>query len=292
MKKTAITIFSLLLPILVAAAEPGTEAMPFIRLPFSPVSMGAGAFSNSTVAAVPLGDDALACGAGWMSYMPEISRSDYISGGAAGKIGSLGLSLNFTRGAGQKVYGLDYRPSDILVNAGVGYAFLPNLSAGVNFSYAIQNFTEDYSSKAWAADIFLAGKFDRLAFTAGVSSIGSPIASEENGNFSLPSSASADISYLLPLAENHSLKAGAGLDYYFSGAAAGGLGLEYNYDKLVFVRAGYHFGGDSIIPSFASAGLGARLGNFELDAAYIFASDILKNSFSLGLVFHLREAQR
>ena len=59
--------------------------------------------------------------------------------------------------------------------------------------------------------------------------------------------------------------------------------MEYGYDGLVFARAGYHYGGDSLVPTFASAGLGLKIGEFTLDAAYLFASDILGGTFSVGV---------
>ena len=69
----------------------------------------------------------------------------------------------------------------------------------------------------------------------------------------------------------------------FSGAFAAGIGAEYSFDKLIFARVGYHYGGESVVPSFASAGFGFHNGMFCLDAAYLFGSDVLNNSFSVSV---------
>ena len=61
------------------------------------------------------------------------------------------------------------------------------------------------------------------------------------------------------------------------------MGVEYGFAEVAYARAGYHYGGETILPSFASAGLGLCLGHLELDAAYVFASDVLGNSFSLKI---------
>lgn len=289
---------ALLLAIPSGATEPGSEALPFLRLHQNPASLAAGAASAGTAALLPFGGDRLCAGASYLSYMPSVSRTDYISGGISSRFGSFGdagkeeisrfgATLNFTRGAGREVYGTDYKPSDLLLNAGFGWAMTRQLSIGLNLSYASQSLTEDYSVKAVAADIFLAGKFGGFSFAAGASSLGGGVGSEETGDFSLPASAEAFFAYDFPLAGKHGLRASLDADYYFSGAFSAALGAEYAFGDIAFARAGYRYGGDSIIPSFASAGLGFRFKGFELDAAYLFASETLGGSFALGLVFHL-----
>ena len=56
-------------------------------------------------------------------------------------------------------------------------------------------------------------------------------------------------------------------------------------DYTVSVRAGYRYGGDSVIPSFASVGAGVKLFGVHLDAAYLIASgdSPLKNTFCIGI---------
>ena len=280
-----------------SAAEPGSEALPFLRLHQNPASLAAGAASAGTAALLPFGGDRLCAGASYLSYMPSVSRTDYISGGISSRFGSFGdagdelsrfgATLNFTRGAGREVYGTDYKPSDLLLNAGFGWAMTRQLSIGLNLSYASQSLTEDYSLKAVAADLFLAGKFGGFSFAAGASSLGGGVGSEETGDFSLPASAEAFFAYDFPLAGKHGLRASLDADYYFSGAFSAAIGAEYAFGDIAFARAGYRYGGDSIIPSFASAGLGFRFKGFELDATYLFASETLGGSFALGLVFHL-----
>jgi hypothetical protein len=69
---------------------------------------------------------------------------------------------------------------------------------------------------------------------------------------------------------------------FFSGGISAGLGVEYAWNGQLFARAGYHYGGDGPVPSFASAGLGIRLADFSLNGAYIFGSDVLANTFALS----------
>ena len=74
-------------------------------------------------------------------------------------------------------------------------------------------------------------------------------------------------------------------DCYFSGAFSAAAGASYTYNGMVSVRAGYRYGGDSVIPSFASVGAGVKLFGVHLDAAYLIASgdSPLKNTFCIGI---------
>ena len=156
--------------------------------------------------------------------------------------------------------------SDVKLAGGVAYeSYMPGLSP-----------TNYISAGA-------AGKFSGFEFAAGASALGGKVQSESTGDFSLPAAITIGGGYTAKFAEVHAITARIKADRYFSGPIAAGFGFEYGYDGLAFARAGYHYGGDSIVPSFASAGLGLKIGEFTLDAAYLFASDILGGTFSVGV---------
>jgi hypothetical protein len=54
---------------------------------------------------------------------------------------------------------------------------------------------------------------------------------------------------------------------------------------MISVKAGYKYGGKSIIPSYASVGAGFRFAGVTLDFAYLMggASSPMKNTLSIGL---------
>ena len=65
-------------------------------------------------------------------------------------------------------------------------------------------------------------------------------------------------SYNLDLAENQGLLIGADLGYILPQeykAFTAAIGAEYNFNKMVFARTGYHFS-SAVAPRFASFGLG------------------------------------
>lgn len=259
--------------------DPVSDAMPFMQLEFSPVSLSMGGTQLATSALVPLSDKTLRAGVSYLNYMPELDGTQYVGLGVAGRLNRLGLSLGFARGKGAEISGEKYSPAEILLNAGAGYAFTENLSAGVNLKYGREQILPDYSHGAVAADIFLAGRFGGFDFAGGVSSVGQKVKSESTGDFKLP--AAANLSFGYTVGEEHILNFRARGDYYFSGALAAGIGFEYSYAGVVALRAGYHYGADSIIPDYMSLGAGLHFGEFCLDAAYLLGGDVLKNTLAV-----------
>ena len=276
---------AILLPVAAFAVEPGTEAMPFIRLDFSPASIAVGGSCPKTASVIPFSQNQLAAGASYLSFMPELSPVKYISGGASAKYESYGFSLDFTRGTGEKIYGTDDIPTDIVVKGGIGYAIDENYSIGMNLGYAVQSITADYKSSSYVADFFTAARFGSLVGWMGLSTLGSSIGSEESGEFPLPSSLSLGSSFAIFDSAKHNLEIKVSTDYYFSGTFSLSAGAEYGFARHAFLRGGYRYGGDSVLPSFASAGFGLRFFGVELGAAYLFASDILDKTLAVGLVF-------
>ena len=278
---------SCLIPAVALAQGPVSDALPFTQLDYNPVSIGMGGTIVSSAAVLPLKEVNLAGGLSYQNYMPQISATQYIGGGAAGCLQNFGYSLSFVHGTGETIY-IDggsvgsYVPKEMLVNAGLSYSFLGHFAAGVNVKYAQEQPMYNYSNSALAADVFVAGIFNGLDFAAGISSVGQKVKSQSTGEYSLPSALVAGLGYSLELIEDHVITARARVDSFFSGALAAGAGVEYCWSGMVCARAGYHYGGDSIIPTYASAGLGLRYNMLTLDAAYLFASDVLGGSFALS----------
>ena len=72
-------------------------------------------------------------------------------------------------------------------------------------------------------------------------------------------------------------------DYFFKGGLAASFGATYAFDDMVFVRAGYRYGGQTVVPSFASIGAGVKFIGIKLDLAYLIASEALGNTLALSL---------
>jgi opacity protein-like surface antigen len=101
--------------------------------------------------------------------------------------------------------------------------------------------------------------------------------------FALPASAAVGVGYEASFAEKHAVEALLDADYYFGGSFAAAAGAAYTYNDMVTVRAGYRYGGQSPVPSFASVGVGVKFIGLKLDLAYLIGSAPAANTLALSL---------
>ena len=285
MKRILLTCAAVLSGLALRAGNPVSEALPFTQINFSPASLAMASSKVASVATVPFGSYNGAAGFGFLNFMPEIDGTFYSFIGGTLHQNNVGASLAIVRGTGSKIDGENFTPSEIMVNAGFAWRFIPMLSAGVNVKYAKEEILNGYSYGAVAADLYLAGEYEDFDFAAGISDLGKKVGSEATGSFSLPAAVSLAGGWDHSFAEKHGMRLQAKADYFFSGAIAAAAGAEYSYDSTGFARLGYRYGGDSFMPSFASAGLGARFEGFAIDLNYIFASKTLGGSIGLSVSY-------
>ena len=265
------------------AGNPASEALPFMQIDYTPRSIAMGNSNLGCSSAVALADFKFKGGIGYDNYMPELSGTRYMIGGIAAKRNSFGFSASFQRGTGDKISGENYSPSEILLNLGAGVAMTENFGIGVNVKYAHEQLLSDYSNKAVAFDLTASWRYKTSMISGGITCIGESVKSSTKEAYPLPTALDLAGNHTFVFTEDHSVQLAAKADYYLSGAFAAGAGVEYSYAGMVFARAGYHYGGESLVPSFASAGLGLHLGEFFVDASYVFASDVLNNSFAISV---------
>jgi len=281
------------------AVEPGYEALPFLRITRDPSAITGGAaqasassgaysvFSNPVLPAFveSKGDVALS----YTRWKP--SASNNIDFGGSFKFGEkFGISAGFSYSMGQKydVYNKlgnvsgTFTPSDMIAGLGLHMKFTDFLAAGANVKYASSSLAKSYTYGAVAADLFVAGMFNDFIVTAGVSDIGTKVASSETGDYSLPTALSLGLGYGADFGPVNA-KAQLAADYYFSGALTAGIGTAFSYNDLVTLRLGYNYGGKSVIPSYASIGLGAKFAGISIDAAMLLASEALGGTMMFGV---------
>ncbi len=283
----------------------GAQALPYTASDADPVILakgGAGlaetgsvshaAFTNA--AAIPFSDSSLDVTAGYMMWQPSSVKSNVISVGAAynlnDKLGLAaglyyGMNPEFTTANAGGLAGGTFKPTDLHAAVGVSYRFLDFMSVGVNLGYAASSLMEDVTYATVAADAFLMAKFSDFKVVAGVTNMLGSIESAGGTKFNLPSSLAVGAGYEKKFAEKHAVDANVDFDYFFAGSFAAALGAGYTFNDLVSVRAGYRYGGESPIPSYASVGLGVKFVGVKLDFAYLVgASDSpMRNTLAVGL---------
>jgi hypothetical protein len=281
----------------------GAQALPYTAVETDAASLGkAGAnltetgsiaySSFSNAAAIPFSDAKFDVAAGYTLWQPSAVKTNMLNVGAAYNANNkFGVAVGFMYGM-NPAYDVtnesggvkdQFKPSDMHVNVGLAYRFLPYLSLGANIGYASSSLAEEYSYGALAADVFLMTKISGVKATLGVSNLGTSVKSVSGAKFSLPASVALGVGYEATFAQKHGLDVALDADYFLKGGFAAALGAEYSYDDLAFVRAGYRYGGKSVMPSYASVGVGAKFIGIKVDLAYLIASGPMKNTLALGV---------
>lgn len=299
MKYILYTIFSLFIFSLDAYAfgvadeiPENPTALPFTAVVTDPVSMAKGgtsltqtssmsyaAFGNP--ASVPFSTLKADFSAGYSLWEPSGARSDIMTVAGAGCIREkVGIAAGFSYGLNRPYDVYDesgnpdgtFRPSDMRLVVGLSWRFVKFLSLGVNFGYARSTLAEGASYGAFTSDIFLMSSFSGVRLTAGVSRIGTKVKSSYGSTrYSLPGAACLGIGYGKVFGQKHGLDICADANVYFTKDFSVCAGAEYSFDEKIFVRAGYRYGGKTVIPSYASVGLGGRFAGVRIDLAYLAA---------------------
>ena len=281
----------------------GAQALPYTAAETDAVSLGkAGAnltetnsvanaaFSNA--ATIPFSEDKFDVSAGYTMWQPSAVNTTMINVGAAYNMNNkFGVALGMMYGM-NPAYDVvsstgaakgQYKPSDMHLNLGLAYRFLPILSVGANVGYASSSLATDYSYGAVTADVFLMTEISGFKATVGVANLGTAVTSADKKKYALPASAALGLGYELDFAEKHNVNVALDADYYFNGGLAAAVGAEYTFGGLATVRAGYRYGGNTPVPSYASVGAGAKFMGIKLDLAYLIGSGAAKNTLAIGV---------
>lgn len=264
------------------------------------VSRAEGGFTmDQNVAAMSLKDNILDASVGFGLWQPAYAGDKLVSAGLRCKVYkglSLGLSFRdrlqnpyeITTSTGSASKDGSFTPKEYNLALGASYAFLPGLSAGVSLRCLRSALAPEIASTTFGVDLAFAFSrtFGRHDIGAGLSvnNLGTKLKYGEN-KYSLPSMVKLGASYYYILDEKSShVGLTAEFDALFKGGFMAGVGAEYAFRNMLFVRAGYHYGDRAkAVPQYASAGLGVRFYGVSLNASYIFASEVLGNSFGISL---------
>lgn len=177
-----------------------------------------------------------------------------------------------------------FYPSDMLLSLGGAFKITQAFSMGATVRMVSSSLAKDAKYTGFNAD--LAATFSNNKLQAGVklANLGPKVSYGEESSYPQPMLLSAGISYTIIKGFN----ANAQADFLFSGAFAAGIGAEYGWKDMLFVRAGYHLGtGKKGIGSYGSLGLGFHIVGISIDAAYIAFSETLRNTLMFTLSYSL-----
>lgn len=290
MKKILIVVCAaLLVGVSAKGQDAASVAMDFSAVQRSPKALGMGgtdafdAVSSRLVSGKKL--FAEAGFASWKASSPSTDLNfDFFS--AIG--GKVGISAFFSSDKGETyedftslgISAGEFTPKDLRIGLGLAYNLGP-VAIGVTGRYLSRSLAEDAKYGAFSADVLASAKLldDALSLSGGVTGLGGKVKSQSGDAYPLPTALMASADYRL----DFGLDFAAQLDYFFSGGGLrAGLGAQYSFKDIAFARLGYSYGGKTFLPSYVSAGLGARVAGIGLDAAMLFGGDV-PGTFMIGL---------
>lgn len=256
-------------------------------------------FNNTAATALASNERTMDVGVSYGMWQPGYSANHMISAAGYGKItrfmtiaagvryfthGSYDITDEFGAATGT------FAPKDIMAGIGLGFKILPILSLSANVNYIMSQIAPSAAGNAVSADFgaIVDLKFLRVGVTA--SNIGSKIKYAETP-YSLPANAKLGVGTTRYFGRNDkshvSVNVQAGMLFVDSDFFAE-AGVEYCYNDLFRISAGYHYGKETsaAIPSYVTAGLGIKLFGVYVNAAYLTGlkgSSPLNNTFQIGL---------
>lgn len=247
---------------------------------------------ETNTAAMALGESKVQAGVSYGIWQPSYSKDNVIGAGATAKFGSkFAVGLSFKK-FGMPSYetinsdgqiGDTFTPGELSAGIGAAYSITDWLSVGVTGKMTNSKLAENASTNVFGADAALYFKKDALSAGLSVNNIGGKV-NYGGADYDQPMLARIGAAYRLGNQEASAVTPSIEADVLFKGGFMAGVGVEYSFKDMLFVRGGFHYGDkEKAIPTYASLGLGVKFFGVTLDVAYLTASDVLGNSLSFGL---------
>lgn len=248
-------------------------AMEFAARPTDPVTFALGGTSAFHSAAARVQEemkmDATVIATPWQT---KASKEFDLGADIFFKAGKhFGAGVNFGMGLGEKynpgIAGKNsFQPMDMAVGASVAYGIIPAVGIGASVRYLYSKTTPQHHFGTVGADILLSGGVKGFRYAAGVTNIGGKVKAADGTKYAIPAAGTVAVGYDHAFSK-HGIGASFQGDYFFKGGFRCGVGAQYNYNEMVYVRAGYSYGGKTVLPSYASLGAGFHFKGFHLDVA-------------------------
>ena len=248
---------------------------------------------TNNASAMVYAEDNMYASVSYMAWQPEILNNNMMGLSGFYRMGKLAVGISgkyYTHTPYDITDNLGfvsemYTPVELSAEVAAAYKLFLGLSVGANIRYTLSSMIKDGDASAISADISVSYKLKGLMASVAVTNIGSKI-DYGYGPYDLPAMAKAGVGYKYGINEKNTLLVSAEADYLiYKGGIMAGVGAEYNYNKMISARVGYHYGDDNAIPSYASAGIGINIFGLSVNGAYImgFGDSPVNGSYILSL---------
>lgn len=303
MRKSCLVI---LMPLLFALPDAYGQSVSFLNSPADArlaalgntgyVLLSPFAVQHNSAAITLEGKPSLGIGATFLKWQPKASDATLFNAAGYKAFNKWGITAGVRSNKFNEIIKTDdhgtprgsFVPSELDLSLGLAFRVNTRISLGMSLRHLSSKLDDDAATSAIASDLSFLYHRDDLRLGLGVSNIGSKV-DYGREKYTLPTRLKSGVAYQLLDKQPHALLATADLFYQitpgYSGLASG-LGAEYSYNNLLAFRAGYHFEGKDVGPSYATVGGGLQFAGVSLDLAYMIAGS--GNPMAQTLMFSLK----
>ncbi len=182
-----------------------------------------------------------------------------------------------------------YKPNEI--SFALGYAHKLNESTAVSLTlqYLESNLYETYNASTILFDLGFKSAWQKLNYGVVVKNLG-PKLKFDDEKVGLPLTIGGGMAYSESIGSKNNITTAVDFSQITQDDESGfsaGIGLEYAYEKILSLRAGYNFVDESIGLSALSLGAGINYKGATVDFGYLVADNALNNNFSISCSFKI-----
>ncbi len=184
-----------------------------------------------------------------------------------------------------------YQPGELSFALGYARKLDTNTAVSLTMQYLASDLYETYNASTLFVDLGLKSSWKKLNYGVIVKNLG-PNLNFDNKKVSLPRTIGGGIAYSDSIGSKNTMIAAVDFTQITQDDESGissGIGFEYAYDKLISLRAGYHFVDESIGLSALTLGAGINYKGASVDFGYLVSDNALNNNYSISFSFNINK---
>ena len=187
-----------------------------------------------------------------------------------------------------------YTPNEFALALGYAYRISNKSAVSLSIQYLGADLGDNAKANTIFVDLGYKSSYRQLEYGVTIKNLG-PELKFDNSSSSLPLTIGAGVAYSEKVLQKHTIMASMDFAHMSLNDEAGfssGIGLQYTYNDLFFLRSGYHFVDDTIGLSAFSFGTGLQIKSFAVDFSYLLSDNVLNNNFNFTCSFKLNKMPR
>ncbi len=183
----------------------------------------------------------------------------------------------------------NYQPGELSFALGYARKLNEYTAVSLTMQYLASNLYETYNASTILFDLGFKSSWQKINYGVVVKNLG-PKLNFDNQKVSVPLTIGGGVAYSDSIGSKNNITFAVDFTQMTQDDESGfssGIGCEYAYDKLLSLRAGYHFVDESIGLSALTLGAGLNYKGISVDFGYLVSDNALNNNYSISCSFSI-----